>query len=190
MMRKFGKAVLAMLLGGGSPGVAAAQDDQLVERFHDAVAEGAVDAVREMLAVTPSLATSVGRFGFQPMQLQDVYFEERILDLLLAQGAEINGGNDEGVTLLHIVTEPEAVPVLIAKGADPEARDIRGWTPLIMQVSSQENGPDVVAALLEAGADPEAVGKDGKTALDMALEGDADPELIAILKQAAGQNPR
>jgi uncharacterized protein len=162
------------------------QDQATVDRFHDAVAIGDLAAVRDMLAEDPSLATSVSDFGFQPMQLQDMYFDSRMFELLLVHGADVNSGNDEGVTLLHIITDPAAVPVLVASGADLEARDIRGWTPLMLQATNRQNGPMLVHALLLAGADPIAKDDQGETALSLALDAAGDPQIIALLRQAQG----
>ncbi len=178
-MRRAGLA--GLLLGLLLSGPLRAEEPGLVAEFHDAVAIGDTARVRQMLAQDPALADSAGEFGFRPIQLLDLYFDAEILDLLLSAGADINGSNDEGVTLLHIVTDPEAVPLLVAKGANLEARDARGWTPLIMQTTSQENGPDVVIALLKAGADREARGENGMTALDLAREGGSD-ELLRVLE--------
>lgn len=112
---------------------------------------------------------------FQPIHLLDMECNAQILALLLANEADINARNDEGVTLLHIVTDPAAVDLLIRKGADIEAKDVCGWTPLIEQANNQDNGPDVVAALLAHGAKPNAKGSHGETALLFAREtGDED----------------
>ncbi len=133
-----------------------------------------------MLATEPGLATSRDDYGFQPVHLLDMYPDEKVLDLLLAKGADINAANDDGVTILHIVTDPDAVPLLVGRGANIEARDKRGWTPLIMQANNQQNGPDVVAALLAHGADPNAEGHNGETALSFARE-TGDATLIKVL---------
>jgi len=144
---------------------AGAGDAGGVAKFHNAVEAGDVHAVRSMLASSPSLATSVDRHKFQPLHLLDMECNEDILDLLLAKGADINARNDEGVTLLHIITDLDAIDLLIRRGADMEARDNRGWTPLIEQADNQQNGPNVVAALLAHGANPNARGYSGETAL-------------------------
>ena len=89
-----------------------------VRAFHDAVHEGNVAEVRAMLKTNPALATSEDEYKFQPIHLMDMYFEPDILDLLLTAGADINAGNDEGVTILHIITDPDAVSALVEKGAD------------------------------------------------------------------------
>lgn len=165
---------------GVSVGSAIAADGDAVRTFHDAVHAGEVETVRTMLATDPRLASSTDEYGFQPIHLLDMYPDEDVLDLLLANGADINAVNDEGVTILHIVTDPDAVPLLVGRGANIEARDKRGWTPLIMQANNQQNGPDVVAALLAHGADPNAEGHNGETALSFARE-TGDESFIDVL---------
>jgi uncharacterized protein len=176
------RVLITLLAMFGLPlGAAIATDADEVKAFHDAVHTGEVGDVSRMLKTDPALASSVDEYKFQPIHLMDMYFEPKILDLLLAAGADINARNDEGVTLLHIITDPDAVDVLVQKGADIEARDVNGWTPLIMQANNQENGPDVVAALLKNGADPNAEGKSGETALSFAIE-TGDAAFIEVLK--------
>jgi ankyrin repeat protein len=179
--------VLASLSGGRSGGgqERPPADPVVVERFHDAVAEGDRETVETMLAANPRLALAEGAFGFRPILLVDVFFDEGILDLLLANGADINARNDDGVTILHLITDPEAIGPLLERGADLEARDKQGWTPLMTQVVNQENGPDVVEALLEAGADVAAVGNRGETALSLA-QSRGDAGLLRLLNAAGG----
>lgn len=154
---------------------ATASDGNALKAFHDAVHTGETETVRTMLAADPKLAISADKYGFQPMHLLDMYPDEDVLNLLLANGADINAVNDEGVTIRHIVTDPDAVSLLVEKGANVEAHAKRGWTPLMMQMNNQENGPDVVAGLLAHGADPNAVGNDGETALSFARETGSEP---------------
>ena len=167
-MFRWAYPLLAVL--GISVGSAIAADGDAVRTFHEAVHMGDVKTVRSMLATAPELATSTDEYGFQPVHLLDMYPDEAVLDLLLANGADINAMNDDGITILHIVTDPDAVRLLIKRGASIEARDKRGWTPLIEQANNQQNGPDVVAALLARGADPNAEGHNGETALSFARE--------------------
>jgi len=184
MYRFFVRVIAALGLSLSS---AAAMDANLIKKFHDAVHIGDIAAVRTMLASDPALATSADQYKFQPIHLLDMYFEPEILDLLLANGADINAKNEDGVTILHIITDPDAVDVLIRKGAQIEARDKNGRTPLIMQASEQQNGPDVVEALLAHGADPNAKDDKGKTALFIARES-GDEELIDLLLKSGAKD--
>lgn len=63
-----------------------------------------------MLASNPSLATSVDEHQFQPIHILDMECNEDILDLLLANGADINARNDEGVTLAFTLTSTNKNP--------------------------------------------------------------------------------
>ena len=65
--------------------------------------------------------------------------------------------------------QPRVAVALIEAGADPNARDDRGDTALI--VAADKNWPEVVRALLAKGADPNAAGRDGATPLHNAPNG-------------------
>lgn len=86
-----------------------------------------------------------------------------------------NGFNTNGPTTLHILARGghwwqtnEALPYLLGKGADVEARDERGITPLGAALEAI-NGPHfdrkAVETLCQFGADPNAAGNRGLTCL-------------------------
>lgn len=63
--------------------------------------------------------------------------------------------------------EADMLTALLAAGAEIEARDDLGRTPLQLAAEFAAR-PDRVQALLAAGADPSATSDDGMTALDYA----------------------
>ena len=80
-------------------------------------------------------------------------------------------GHNPGLTLLHSAAadgQISLVAVLLDAGADPDARDANGWTPLAYACGNDEHGASVVSCLLEHGADPHAVSHDNSTALHAA----------------------
>ncbi|MEC9476508.1 MAG: ankyrin repeat domain-containing protein [Planctomycetota bacterium] len=64
---------------------------------------------------------------------------------------------------------PEIVSLLLEKGAEIEAKDNDGWTPL-MSAAGFSKTPEIVTLLLDAGADALAKDKAGKKAIDHAKE--------------------
>ena len=70
------------------------------------------------------------------------------------------------------VDNPEVVQALVAAGADLEARDVVGGTPLMFAAGSNAN-PEVVQALLDTGADATAKNDAGNTAWDLIQKNEA-----------------
>ena len=76
---------------------------------------------------------------------------------------------------------------LCANGANVNARDWQGNTPLHCLASSKVSSTSVAKCLVEAGADLGAKNRDGKTALDLARSGSGSgaKEVAAYLEKAA-----
>ena len=93
-------------------------------------------------------------------------------------------------TPLHFAAEdsanPAALATLLDAGADLNARDEFGWTPL-HSAAANEN-PAVLAALLDAGADLNALDGSGRTVLHIAATANDNPAVLAALLEA-GANP-
>lgn len=77
------------------------------------------------------------------------------------------------------------VSKLLANGTDPNWRDARGWTPLM--IAAAERHLDTVVVLLEAKADPNARNALGRTALMFASGYGQDAIVERLL--AAGADP-
>ncbi|MBM3793824.1 MAG: ankyrin repeat domain-containing protein [Acidobacteria bacterium] len=64
----------------------------------------------------------------------------------------------------------DMVRLLLESGADVNARDTRGMTPLMLAVASEQQDPAIVKLLLSRGARREDKSAAGETALDWALK--------------------
>ena len=103
--------------------------------------------------------------------------EPAIIRELVERGGSVDTTNRRGAQPLHYAVdgtasteEPDAqrqtVSVLIALGADPDATDKNGTTPLLRAIRNRNAA--AVEALLELGADVRATNKRGSTALQLA----------------------
>ena len=72
------------------------------------------------------------------------------------------------------------VSAAIANGADPNARDRTGWTPLHWAAFHNPE-PSVVAALIAYGADPNARDGTDRTPLHRAMFPNLKPSVVMVL---------
>lgn len=115
---------------------------------------------------------------------------------LIRRGADVNYGRESYIgTLLHIVgglDVPNITIYLLRLGADTEAINENGYTPLL--IAAGEGRADICLALLDHGADVEACGSFGEgidhdgiihTSISLAiLKGHLDTTLVLLANRA------
>lgn len=106
--------------------------------------------------------------------------KREIIELLIANGANVNERNEKGWTPLHLAAtcrNPQTAEVLIAHGADLHAKTIYGQTPL--HCASYSDCPEVAELLIACGAEIEE-SSNGETPLYTAIE-NGYPEVVRVL---------
>ncbi len=71
-----------------------------------------------------------------------------------------------------------AIRILVHLGADPNAADSAGRTPLV--IAAKNNLGDLIRLLIELGADPERTAADGKTPMQCARDAEAEDAIQAL----------
>ena len=104
----------------------------------------------------------------------------------LHAAASVGGRVPIGEGKALVTGSPELVKLLLAKGADPSARDEQGKTPLLKAAASGRN-TEVIGLLLAAGADPNALDAQRLTPLHWAATDNAQA-LPLLLKAGAMPN--
>ena len=102
----------------------------------------------------------------------------RVVEFFLSQCPLVNMKSIEGDTPLHFACgDPKQIRLLIAAGADVNAENVLGATPLMVAVSE---GEESVQLLLEQGALPNAKTKYGVTTLEFAID-ENDANVVQLL---------
>lgn len=95
--------------------------------------------------------------------------------LLSREQIDVAATDEDGFTALHWAAWsglPQCADLLIAKAPQLiNVQDANGYTPLML--AAMRGNPETVAHLLADGADMKLTNKDGKTALDLAIEGES-----------------
>jgi len=124
--------------------------------------------------------------------------------LLLAKGAKVNavsapvmglpsknGPSEFGLLTALMMSAPfgppELIRTLLAAGADVNARDVRGMTPLMLAIATDRQDPAVIRMLLDRGADTSIKSNLGETAADWARKA-ALPAAMGLVKTQAAAN--
>lgn len=107
-----------------------------------------------------------------------------VINLLIANGAEVNGKNAFGAVPLHSAASQdqiETVELLIANGADVNVKNrfLSGYTPLALVACRDHN--EVVKVLLANGADVSTIDNYGRTPLYRAAGWYGNKEIAEML---------
>lgn len=182
-MRSF--LLLLCTLAFGNPVSAQTQSETPdIEAFFSLVQTGGATSVKNALSKNPALATATDSLGFQPIHMLDYTDFDKILGLLIGNGADINAQNDEGIGLIHILIDEQFLPAVLSAGADLELKDKSGRTPVMVWLT-EPDGLLMVAALLQAGADPNAKDSRGQSVMDYARLWN-DPEVEKLIVEFGG----
>jgi uncharacterized protein len=140
----------------------------------EAAALGDVDRLRTLLDEDRSLVNAWSGDGFTPLHFTVFFGHPEAARLLIERGADLEARSTNrefalDASPLHSAVaarERDAIEVLLDAGADVNAVQHEGYTPLLEAAQSGES--EIVELLLERGADPDARLKDGRTATDLA----------------------
>jgi ankyrin repeat protein len=160
-------------------------DDAAVERLLRDAPDLAAVALADGASRTSAAANflpSIGCYlyaGATALHIAAAAYRPDLCRRLVAAGASVAAKNRRGWTALHHAADShpnqprwdparqaQTIAALAAAGADPNALDGNGTTPLHRAIRTR--GAAAVAALLEAGADPRAKTRNGTTTLRLA----------------------
>jgi len=157
---------------------------------HDAAALGEASLLRYLLDGDATLAAAYSPDGWTPLHLAAHFGRTDAAGVLLAAGADVaaRSRNPLANQPLHAAVAGgapiELVGELLARGADVNAAQRGGFTPL--HGAAQNGNLALVRLLLDSGADPVARSEGGKTARDFAAEGGHDA-VVQALDQLASE---
>lgn len=162
----------------------------------EAAAQGNDNATIRMVLARGADPKAKDRTGTDALMWAAVNGNLGMAKLLLAKGSDVNavaietfftvknGPLEIGLftPLLSAVPSgpPELLKLLIDAGANVNARDARGMTPLMLAIATDRPDPRIIRLLLEKGADLSIRSKRGETALDWANKF-RNPEVFAAL---------
>ncbi|MGO9570396.1 MAG: ankyrin repeat domain-containing protein [Desulfomonilaceae bacterium] len=113
-----------------------------------------------------------------------------MIHLLVRYGADLDQRNVCGVTVLHLAVSsyppgiaPKICNYLLDHGADVNASNSYGWTPLMRAVADDEF--HVAKLLIERGADATLRNSNGERALDLLRRKKGSAALRKLLKQVS-----
>ncbi len=140
----------------------------------EAAALGDTERLRAALDAEPSAVTRFSNDGWTMLHLAGFFGHVEAVRLLLERGAGANAVSVNGMrnTPLHAAlagpARLEAARLLVAAGADVDARQHGGYTAL--HSAAQHGSIDLIGLLIGAGADPDVQTEDGRRAIDFARE--------------------
>lgn len=132
----------------------------------EGAALGRIDRVRAALDDDPVAVRAFSPDGFTALHLAAFFGKTEVARRLVQAGAAVNvySANDFHVQPLHSAAAGRHIEIcrlLIAGGADVDARQRHGYTPL--HAAAQNGDVELLELLLSAGANPSIAKDDGET---------------------------
>lgn len=189
--------VRLMLAKGADPNV---KDSRGETALLLAAGTGDTETMRLLMAKGADVNTANAQ-GDTPIMFAALGNSLDAVKLLLAKGANVNAATTSYHTVRHgqiplikltaliyaaPYASPELVRTLIEAGANVNAQDARGLSPLMVAVATERQDLEIVRMLLRAGADVNLKSALGETALDWA-EKFGHPAVLAALRAAGAQ---
>lgn len=144
----------------------------LAEGIFEAVKSNDIQSFKWFAYNNPELINSCDETHFNCAPLhyaaREGYFE--LVQMLLAQDADVNAKNDNGWTPLHFAAfngYAEICEMLLRNGAEPNVKNDIGWTPI--HYASKHHHLEVIQILFEYDADPSIKGRKGELPLSLAV---------------------
>jgi uncharacterized protein len=150
-----------------------------------------MNAIRWMAGLVAVLAMSTVARSESPLADAAERNDAAAFDALLAEEADVNALQADGMTALHWAAyhdDVKAVKRLIAAGADAKGQNRYGVTPLALACTN--GNASIVELLLAAGADPNSALPGGETALMTASRTGRFGAVKALIDHGADVNAR
>lgn len=155
----------------------------------EAAAAGRLERVRQLVTRNPSLAHACAPDGFHPLGLACYFGHAELAEFLMDEGADVNAPSENAIEVRPINAAAAARSVkiaasLLARGADPNARQQSGFTPL--HTAAKNGDAELLKLLLAYGANARAANGKGETPAALARES-GHHDIAALLDgRAAG----
>ena len=129
-----------------------AQNPSSTQPLLNAIQRGSVSDVERLLK-SGANANSVDADGIPALMAATLLGNARMMQVLLDHGANVNQSGPAGATaLMWAIPDPEKVRLILARGADVNARSEIQRTALLV-AASYPGSLDLVRTLIEKGAD-------------------------------------
>lgn len=126
--------------------------------------------IERFLEIEPR-TTNLNETPLEPLHMAALQNNNDIVGVLLRHGANANSPAGVLGISLHLTTDSKITKTLLEHGADINARNGLGYTPLANAISNWK--PELVALLVEAGADVQLLYDENVSALLLAIEMDS-----------------